>query len=184
MAHIPEMRTQRLVLRGWLPSDREPFAALNADPVVMEHFPAPLTRVQSDAMIDSIVASWGERGYGLWAVDVVATGEFIGFVGLNFPGFETPFEPAVEVGWRLAHRAWGQGYAPEGALAALDFAWNELDLAEVQSWTATTNLNSQRVMSKIGMRHDPNDDYNHPRLPIGHPLRPHVRYRIRRPAEG
>lgn len=177
---VPILHTERLVLRGWRPSDREPFAALNADPEVMKHFPATLSREQSDALVESITASWEARGYGLWAVEVRANTEPIGFVGLNWPGFEPPFAPAVEIGWRLARHAWGRGYAPEGALATLEYAWTVLGLGEVQSWTATTNLSSQRVMAKIGMTHDPADDFDHPRLPVGHPLRRHVRYRINR----
>lgn len=180
MTDVPRLTTPRLILRGWDSGDLRPFAALNADPIVMQHFLAPLTREESDAMVDSIVQNWAARNFGLWAVERVDDGAFIGFIGLNAPGFETPFGPAIEIGWRLARDSWGRGYAPEGALAALAFAWDVLDLDEVQSWTATANVSSQRVMQKIGMTHNPQDDFDHPRVPVGHALRRHVRYRIGR----
>jgi ribosomal-protein-alanine N-acetyltransferase len=177
-----ELRTERLVLRRWRPEDREPFAALNADPVVMEHFPAPLTREQSDELVDRILVAFEERGHGLWAVEVLDAGTFIGFTGLSVPGFQTSFTPCVEVGWRLARHAWGHGYAPEAARAALADGFGRLALDEVVSFTTTTNLSSQRVMQKLGMTRDPDDDFDHPNVPEGHPLRRHVLYRLARPS--
>ena len=165
------IRTERLVLRQWREDDREPFAALNADPVVMEHFPSTMTREQSDSFVDFNVATIDERGWGLWAVE--ADGAFIGFVGLNEPNFR----PGVEIGWRLARAAWGHGYATEAAQAVLAFAKDELGLDEVISFTSTTNLRSQRVMQRIGMTHDPADDFDHPRVEDPRRRR-HVLYRL------
>jgi RimJ/RimL family protein N-acetyltransferase len=165
------IRTERLVLRQWRDDDRAPFAALNADPVVMEHFPSTMTREQSGAFVDFNIRTIRERGWGLWAVD--ADGMFIGFVGLNEPRFM----PGVEVGWRLARAAWGHGYATEAARAAVAFARDDLRLDEVVSFTATTNLRSQRVMQRLGMTHDPADDFDHPRVEDAR-LRRHVLYRL------
>jgi RimJ/RimL family protein N-acetyltransferase len=174
-----ELRTERLVLRSWRDSDREPFAALNADPVVMEHFVAPLSHAESDALVDRIEAAFEEHGWGLWAVEVPGVAEFIGFIGLAVPGFDAPFTPCVEVGWRLARSAWGHGYAPEGATEALRFAFDDLGLDEVVSFTSVGNAKSRRVMEKLGMTHDPADDFDHPRVPAGHRISRHVLYRIR-----
>ena len=175
---MPDLTTDRLLLRQWRDTDREPFAALNADPAVMEHFPRLVTREESDALIDRAAASIADHGWGLWAVEVRETGEFIGFTGLSIPSFEAPFLPGVEIGWRLAKGAWGNGYATEAALAALDFGFGPAGLTEILSFTATTNLPSQRVMQKIGMTHA--EDFDHPRLPAGHRLQRHVLYRISR----
>jgi len=176
-----ELTTERLLLRPWRASDREPFAALNADPEVMRYFPAPLTRAESDAMVDAIIENFAMRGWGLWAVEVIDCAPFVGFVGLNVPGFETVFTPCVEIGWRLAREHWGKGYASEAARAALQHGFEDVGLDEILSWTATTNLQSQAVMARIGMTHDPADDFDHPRLAEGHPLRRHVLYRMGRP---
>lgn len=178
---VAELRTERLLLRAWRPTDRDPYAALNADPVVMEHFPAPLTRAESDAHVDRILAAFEEHGWGLWAAEVPGEADFIGFIGLAIPRFEAPFTPCVEVGWRLAQSAWGRGYAPEGATEALRFAFDDLGLDEVLSFTSVGNTKSRRVMEKIGLTHDPADDFDHPNLPPGHRLRRHVLYRGRRP---
>jgi ribosomal-protein-alanine N-acetyltransferase len=172
------LKTERLVLRRWRDSDREPFAAINADPEVMEHFPATLTPDESDAAIDRIEAFFEERGFGLWALEIAETGQFIGFTGLSVPGFEAQFTPAVEIGWRLTRSSWGHGYASEAARRALTFAFDDLDLAEVVSFTSHTNLRSQMVMKRIGMINDPADDFDHPVLDEGHPLRRHVLWRI------
>jgi len=172
-----EVRTARLRLRGWRASDREPFAAMNADPRVMEHFPSVLSREESDALIDSIERHVVERGFGLWAVEIPGVAPFAGFVGLSIPRFEAPFMPAVEVGWRLAHPLWGFGYATEGARAAVAFGFASLGLSEIVSFTTAGNLRSRRVMERLGMTHDPRDDFDHPAL-ASHPLRRHVLYRI------
>ena len=177
---MTELTTDRLLLRQWRDSDREPFAAMNADPAVMEHFPAPLTREESDALIDRNSRESRRRGLGLWALEVKETGQFIGFTGLSVPSFEAHFMPAVEIGWRLAKEAWGNGYATEAARAALAHGFGPAGLDEIVSFTATTNLPSQRVMQRIGMTHDEAGDFDHPRLPDGHRLQRHVLYRIDR----
>jgi RimJ/RimL family protein N-acetyltransferase len=177
---MTELETPRLLLRRWRAEDRAPFAALNADPVVMEHFPAPLSRAESDELIDRIEAGLDERGWGLWAVEVRDTGAFIGFVGLNPATFDAHFTPAVEVGWRLARDHWGNGYATEGARAALDYGFAELALDEIVSFTTHANIRSRRVMDRLGMHRDPADDFENPKLPSGHPMRPHVLYRLHR----
>jgi len=177
------MRTDRLLLRRWQPSDLPAFAELNADPEVMAQFPAPLTRVQSDALAARADAHLAERGWGLWALEVlgiesVGGGRFAGFTGVATPAFEARFTPAVEVGWRLARWAWGRGYATEAAEAALAVAFDGLDLEEVVSFTAASNVRSQAVMRRLGMTRDPADDFDHTVLPEGHRLRPHVLYRL------
>jgi ribosomal-protein-alanine N-acetyltransferase len=175
-----QLRTERLVLRRWREEDREPFAALNADPRVMEHFPAPLSRAESDAMVERIEAHFEAHGWGLWAAEVVESGAFVGFIGLWPPGFEAHFTPAVEVGWRLACEHWGHGYAPEGARASITDGFERLGLDEIVSMTSVGNDRSRRVMEKLGMTHDPADDFDHPRIPAGHRLQRHVLYRLLR----
>ncbi|HLJ03156.1 MAG TPA: GNAT family N-acetyltransferase [Solirubrobacteraceae bacterium] len=177
------MRTERLLLRQWRDSDLEPFAALNADPEVMRYFPGTQSRQQSDALAERERRAIAERGWGLWAVEVLDGPEFIGFVGLNEPGFEAHFTPAVEVGWRLAREHWGHGYATEAARAAVAFGFGELALSEIVSFTTEPNLRSRRVMERLGMTHDPAGDFDHPMLPDW-PLRRHVLYRLANPRAG
>jgi len=174
---VHELQTERLLLRRWRPADRAPFAALNADPEVMEHFPAPLTRGESDHLADRIEAQMQREGWGLWALEERARGAFLGFTGLARPGFEAPFMPAVEIGWRLARDAWGQGFASEAARAAAAFAFDELELAEIVSLAVVANERSRAVMRRLGMRHDPADDFDHP-LVSDERLRRHVLYRL------
>jgi ribosomal-protein-alanine N-acetyltransferase len=176
------VHTDRLLLRQWRPQDREPFAALNADPEVMRHFPAAISRTQSDAFVEKVTADLARNGYGLWALEVRGTGEFIGFTGVQRPSFEAHFMPAVEVGWRLARSAWGHGYATEAARAAVAYAFEHVGLDEIVSFTVPANERSRAVMRRLGMSHDPAEDFDHPRLPAGHPLRRHVLYRLPRPA--
>ena len=171
------LRTERLLLRPWREGDREAWAALNADPEVMAHFPSVLTRAEADAAFDRIAAAIDDRGWGLWAVDV--NGAFLGFTGLQPVPADLPFAPALEVGWRLARSAWGHGYATEAARAALGVAFEELGYDEVVSMTAVTNERSRRVMERLGMTHDAAADFDHPRVPEG-PLRRHVLYRLPR----
>ena len=174
----PLLETPRLILRAWRDEDRAPFAALNADPRVMEFMATALDRAQSDAMIDRMTAHLAARGFGLWAVEVKGGPPCIGFVGLSVPHYETAFTPCVEVGWRLAAAQWGRGYATEAARAALGFGFSIVGLDEIVSFTTAGNIRSRRVMERLGLRHSPADDFEHPSLPAGHPLRPHVLYRI------
>jgi len=177
---VRELATARLLLRPWRDDDLAPFAALNADPRVMEHFLAPLSRAESDTLAERIRAGFDERGMGLWAVEVPGVAPFIGFTGLCRPGFEAPFGPSVEVGWRLAAAHWGKGYATEAAEAAVGAGFGPFGLGEIVSFTVLANRRSWRVMEKLGMRRDPADDFDHPRVPEGHALRRHVLYRLRR----
>ena len=146
----------------------------------MEHMPGLLTRAESDAAAARIEEHFAAHGFGLWAVEIPGVAAFAGFVGLSVPRFQAAFTPCVEVGWRLAAAHWGQGYATEGARAALAAAFGELGLEEVVSFTVPGNVASRRVMEKLGMVRDPAEDFDHPALPAGHPLRRHVLYRIRR----
>lgn len=180
---VPELRTERLLLRAWRDPDRAPFAALNADPQVMRHLPALLTRVESDALLDVLGARLEERGFGLWAVEAPGVAPFCGFVGLSVPTWPAPFGPCVELAWRLAAAHQGRGFATEAARAVVRFAFERLGLAELVSFTVPANAPSLRVMEKLGMRRDPAGDFEHPSLPPGHPLRPHVFYRLRNPLE-
>jgi ribosomal-protein-alanine N-acetyltransferase len=150
----------------------------------MEHFPAPLTRVESDAMVGRIETAFEVNGFGLWAVEVFGGPAFIGFVGLAVPRFEAHFTPAVEVGWRLAREHWGRGYATEAARAALDFGFGSAGLDEIVSFTVPANTRSRAVMERLGMTHDPSDDFDHPQIAPGHPLRRHVLYRLKRSGQG
>ena len=177
---VPRLVTERLALRGWLSRDLEPFAALNADPEVVRFFRAPLSRPESDAFVGRIVDHWRDDGFGLWAVERLEDGAFLGFTGLSVPAWAPG--PETEVGWRFARSAWGHSYATEAARAAVRFGFEVLSLSEVVSYTTVANERSRRVMERLGMTHDPAGDFLHPRLPADHPLRPHVTYRLTRDA--
>lgn len=183
MSPIPTIRTPRLLLRDWRDEDLAPFAALNADPEVMAFFPRPLDRAESDAAVARIRDHFARHGFGLWAVEAPGVADFIGFVGLAVPRFEAHFTPCVEIGWRLAREHWGRGYATEAARAVLAFGFQDLALDEIVSFTSAVNPRSRAVMERIGMTRAPGDDFDHPALPEGHPLRPHVLYRAGRPNE-
>jgi RimJ/RimL family protein N-acetyltransferase len=172
-----EIRTERLLLRRWTHADRHPFAELNADPRVMEHFPSVLTADESNTLADRIEGHFERHGFGLWTVEVPDQIPFIGFVGLSVPSFESHFTPCVEVGWRLAARYWGHGYATEGARAVLAFGFGPLALDEIVSFTVPENERSRRVMERLCMTHDPVDDFDHPSQPD---RRRHVLYRLRK----
>lgn len=176
----PVLRTRRLLLRPWRASDRAPFAAMGVDPRVMRFLGPPLTRAQSDALVDRIEAHFAERGFGLWAVEVPAVAPFAGFVGLSTARFEAPFNPSIELGWRLAAEHWGRGYASEAAQEAVRFGFERLGLGEIVAFTTVANRASRAVMERLGMAHDPREDFLHPALAPGDPLRPHVLYRLAR----
>jgi len=173
------LETSRLILRRWRDSDRGPFAALNADPRVMRFFPAVLSRAESDRAVDRIEAHFETQGFGLFAAELRQGGAFIGFIGLWTPDFEAAFTPCVEIGWRLAAEYWNRGLATEGARAVVKYGFDSLRLSEIVSFTTVANVPSRRVIEKIGMTRSPEDDFDHPKLPESHPLRPHVLYRIR-----
>ncbi len=185
-----ELHTDRLLLRRWREADREPFAAMGTDPAVMRFFPALLTRSESDALAARADSLFEQHGYGLWALEHASSGEFIGFTGLAPMPAGVPGSGGVEVGWRLAREFWGQGFATEAARAALRFAFGQPGLGlgevlggvlgevlgEVHSITAVINLPSRAVMERLGMTLI--DEFEHPRVALGSPLRPHVHYRI------
>jgi RimJ/RimL family protein N-acetyltransferase len=172
--------TGRLLLRRWKDADREPFRQLNADARVMEFMPKILTAQESDALVDRAELHFERNGFGPFAAELRQNGAFLGFIGLSIPRFDVPFMPAVEIGWRLAADYWGQGLATEGARELLRYGFEELGLSSVVSFTADANTRSRRVMEKLGMTHDSGDDFEHPDLPEGHPLRHHVLYRLHR----
>jgi RimJ/RimL family protein N-acetyltransferase len=172
------LQTERLLLRRWRDSDRLPFQQMNADPRVMEFFPAGLSPAESDALVDRAQAHFDRHGFGPFAVELLQNQSFIGFIGLSTPNFDAPFMPAVEIGWRLAFDRWGRGLATEGARAVIRYAFEDFGLDNLVSFTVPENLRSRRVMEKLGMIHDPRDDFDHPRLPEGHSMRRHVLYRL------
>ncbi len=178
----PTLTTERLRLRGWRDDDLPAMAALNADPRVAEFLPKTLTRDESDALVARLREHFDRHGFGLWAVELVGVADCTGFVGLNVPSFETHFTPCVEIGWRLAVEHWGHGYATEAAREALRFGFESLGLDEIVSFTTTENRRSRAVMERLAMTRSPDDDFDHPVLPPGHPLRRHVLYRLRRTA--
>ncbi len=177
---ITELRTSRTLLRAWRDEDLEPFARLNADPEVMRWFPSVLTPDASDALVTRIRTRLADEGWGLWALEVPGVSTFCGFVGLSRVPFEASFTPAVEIGWRLDQPWWGCGYATEAASACVDFAFGTLGLYEIVSFTTTLNDRSRAVMERLGMRHDPAGDFDHPGIPVGNRVRPHVLYRLKR----
>jgi RimJ/RimL family protein N-acetyltransferase len=181
MSAFATLSSGRICLRRWRDADRAAFAAMNADARVMEFFASCLSRNESDAMVDRIEEHFGHHGFGLWAVEVPGVAPFVGFAGLSVqmvPPFTARCTPCVEVGWRLAFEHWGRGYATEAARLALGYAFEALALSEVVSFTSVANLRSRGVMERLGMRRDPVDDFDHPRLAEGHPLRRQVLYRL------
>ena len=175
-----ELDTERLRLRQWRAADHAAFASMNADPRVMEFYPAVLDRAASDAMAERIQARIAERGWGLWAAELRATGEFIGYIGLQMPVVTLPFSPCVEIGWRLEQRFWGRGLATEGARGALRVGFAELNLEEIVSFTALLIRRSRAVMARLGMQEDKQGAFEHPSIPAGSALRLHCLYRLGR----
>ncbi len=178
MTDFPPIVARRLVLRPWTEADREPFAVLSADAVAMEYLRPLTTRAASDAWIDRQIAHQSLHGFSMWAVAEKASGLFVGAVGLARVGYEAHFTPAVEIGWRIARPFWGRGYAPEGAAAALGFGFGRLHLPEIVANACVGNAKSRRVMAKLGMAHDPEEDFAHPLLAAGDPLQPQVLARL------
>jgi RimJ/RimL family protein N-acetyltransferase len=174
------LETPRLLLRHWCDTDHEPFAAMCADPHVMRYFPSTLTREESDRLVDRAIAHFERHDYGPYAAELRETGAFLGFIGLIEPRFQAHFTPCIEIGWRLAAEYWNRGLATEGAREVLSHAFETLQLPEVVAYTTTANLPSRRVMEKLGMTYNESDDFDHPDLPEGHPLRRHVLYRVAR----
>lgn len=170
--------TKRLMLRPWQESDLEPFVAINADPRAMEYFPGVRGREETASEYHRIIKHFAKYGWGLWAVTLIDNPTFMGFIGLNQIDSVFPFAPAVEIGWRLAPDYWGKGYATEGAMAVLKYGFATVKLSEIVAFTTEHNMRSRNVMEKIGMHHNPKDDFDHPKLPEGHPLRRHVLYRL------
>jgi len=168
------------LLRNWETRDREPFARLNSDPRVMEFLPARLSPIESDRMADRIENHFRQHGFGLYALELRQERAFIGFAGLSIPAFDARFTPCVEIGWRLSAEYWGRGLATEAAGAVVRFAFESLALDALVSFTVPANIRSRRVMEKIGMIRNPAEDFDHPQLQEGHPLRRHVLYRLRR----
>jgi len=175
----PTLRTERLLLRRWTDEDRDVFAQISADPEVMRYRPAPLSRHESDALIDETEASFDKNGFGLWALERIEDGRLLGFTGFGTSDFHAAFCPAVDIGWTLARDMWGHGYATEGAVAALDFAFDHLQLDEVVAHTTQLNERSRAVMRRLGMTHDPGDDFDAPWYQPGHPRRRFVLYRLK-----
>ncbi len=171
-------------MRRWRESDLEPFAALNADPVVMEHFPALLTRAQSDALVERIERGFDEDGFGFWALELPGEADFIGFTGLARVRPDVPFAPAEEIGWRLAWPFWGRGLASEAARSAADAGFRRYALPDIIAYTSTGNLRSRRVLERLGMTHDAREDFAHPGIAAGHRLSEHVVYRLQADAGG
>ncbi|VVE78383.1 GNAT family N-acetyltransferase [Pandoraea sputorum] len=174
----PTITTGRTILRQWRTSDLPLFAALNADREVMRHFPTTLDRAQSDAVALRLAQHLDTHGYGPWALEIPGVTPFAGFVGLMRVGFDAPFVPAVEIGWRLARAWWSEGYATEAANAAAHYAFETLGMDDLVSFTVPGNVRSRAVMQRIGMRHCPDEDFLHPLIPPGHRLRRHVLYRL------
>ena len=175
----PSLQTERLLLRRWTDEDRDPFARIQSDPEVTKYRLAPLTRTESDKLVDQIEACFDENGFGLWAVERKEDQCLLGFTGLELADLDAPFCPSVQIGWQLTTDAWGHGYATEGATAVLDFAFGELRLSEVVAHTTTLNERSRAVMRRLGMTYEPTDDFDGPWYPVGHPHRPYVLYRIK-----
>lgn len=177
---LPVLQTQRLLLRPWRQSDLAPFSEINADPKVMEFYTHPLSLKESAALAEKIQKEYEERGYGFWAVEIPGVAEFIGYIGLNYWNKEHKLAPFIDIGWRLSSRFWGKGYATEGAREVLRYGFETLKLEEIFSLAQVDNARSRRVMEKLGMKTDPEDNFEHPTLPRGHYLSWHALYRLKR----
>ena len=177
-----ELRTRRTLLRQWKDSDLPAWCAMNADAQVRRYFPAPLGFEQAVQEAGRMRAAITQRGWGMWALELPGQLPFAGTVGLHVTTIDAPFVPTVELGWRLCREAWGRGLATEAAQAAAQFAFEHLQLDELTAYTAEENLPSQAVMQRLGMQHDTADDFDHPLIAAGQPLRRHRLFRLRRAA--
>ena len=177
----PSLTTKRLLLRQWETRDFPLFQEINADPRVMEHFPSPLSKQESDFLAQKIQKELEEKDYGLWAIEVPGVFPFTGFVGLHYQDFPSAFTPCIEIAWRLGYDYWGRGYAKEAAKKAIDYAFKTLKLDLLVAFTTPSNKRSWGLMEKLGMTHDPKDDFYHPKLPKDHPLGFHVLYKLKNP---
>jgi RimJ/RimL family protein N-acetyltransferase len=175
---LPIIRTERLILRPWRKNDLDSFAKINADPKVMEFYPSVMTREESDDLAMKFQKEFKERGYGFWAVEVPGVADFIGYVGLNYWNLEMPFAPCIDIGWRLDSSFWGHGYATEGAEASLHYGFKILGLSEIVAMATIENARSKRVMERLGMKSDPAENFEHPKVPKGDPLSWRVLYRL------
>lgn len=175
-----ELRTCRLRLRAWRDDDLPRFADLNADAEVNQYLLGPRTRLESDTLVRRISEHHNREGFGFWAVEAPGVASFVGMVGLSRPSYTAPFTPCVEVGWRIARRYWGQGFATEAAERAIEFGFATLDLQEIVALTVPANTRSRAVMAKLGMTRTPSDDFSHPHVPPGHALERHVLYRLQK----
>lgn len=172
------IETKRLFLRKWRAGDLSTMAAINQDPKVMEHFPSVKTMEETKAFIDGNKALFDEVGYCFYAAELKNTHELIGFIGIA-PVYDMPCAPAIEIGWRLGSKFWGQGFATEAAKAVIDYAFNTLQLDEIVAFTATTNKRSELVMQRLGFTRSEQDDFYHPRIVDGHPLQRHMFYKLK-----
>lgn len=177
---MPILRTQRLILRPWRPKDLVLFAEINADPKVMEFYPKTLNREESDVLAEKIQREFAERGYGFWAVEVPGVADFIGYIGLNYWNLEMPFAPCIDIGWRIGSSYWGKGYATEGAKAVLQYGFETLKLTEIVAMATLHNVRSHKVMIRLGMKSDPAENFEHPKVARGDPLSVRVLYRIKK----
>jgi RimJ/RimL family protein N-acetyltransferase len=177
----PAATTARLILRRWRPEDLAPFEQMNADPLTMRFMPGVLNGTETRLLVDRFEAHHLNHGFGVWALEAPGVAPLIGYTGLQRVAFDAPFVPAVEIGWRLAPQFWGQGYATEAAEAALRIGFKDLNLDQIVSFTVLANKPSWSVMDRLGMVRDPEEDFDHPRLPVGHALRRHILYRKNRP---
>jgi RimJ/RimL family protein N-acetyltransferase len=178
--HPLELRTKRTLLRQWKDSDLPDWVAMNADADVRRYFPTRLSEEEALGEVGRMRAAIAQRGWGMWALEIPGQLQVAGTVGLHVTTIDAHFVPCVELGWRLKREAWGQGYATEAAQAAAEFAFRDLGLDEIVAFTTVTNAPSQRVMQRLGMHRDPSDDFDHPRIEAGHPMRPHLLFRLAR----